>query len=223
MNWERQTELGETNKHYLAFTYYLELPKESRTLNNAYDKYYQEIGKGKKATKAPETWRTWFNTFMWEDRANARDLYEKQRKSEMLSRVREDFRVASLEDYENSVSTWRKTLRALDNKLNRNLDNAKYDPKADIYAMERLAKAREALDIFGRRQLELPTIISEDRMTQAEDKPFVIEWKEAENKMPQAEVEEMVNMIMAKRRLQIAENTEIQSDSSEQKIKRISS
>jgi hypothetical protein len=202
--WDQQE--GEPTKAFKYFTYYfLELNEKERTLKNAYKRYLDSQGLVK-AVRPPKFWYEAFHVWDWTGRAEAYHLYkvseERDSRDRELRVIKETFKLDSLKDYHKAVNVWRKQLDALDVQMNEEISLAKankrtYSPKGVIYAFEKMVVAREKLDVFARRQLNLPTIITDENADDS-DNTFALTWNEP--KLPsESEIEEQIQEIIRKR------------------------
>lgn len=202
--WDQQED--EPTKAYKYFLYYfLELPAHERTVKNAYRKYLDVQGTPRNS-RPPKFWLDAFHVWKWQERAEAYDLYRKTEERDSRDRelkvIKETFKLDSLKDYHKAVGVWRKQIDALDTQINEEMEAAKaanktYSPKNVVYPFEKLVNAREKLDIFARRQLNLPTIITEENADDS-DETFELTWKEP-NTPSQSEIEKQIERIIQER------------------------
>lgn len=73
--WDRQP--GESSKAYMAFTYYLKLDPEDRTVREGMERYNISIGKKPQNRETSGSFNTymWSTKFRWEERASAYDSF----------------------------------------------------------------------------------------------------------------------------------------------------
>lgn len=198
--WEKQE--YESEHAYSAFSnYFLQLPAANRTVTEAWRNYLRVNGRKNDRAPASSTWKRWsrgetvkdgktlkLNVPTWHERANAYDEYENKKHFSFMEEARLDIMEDEYRDYQKQLNVWTDIVDKLQQRIDFETKRAEeksvaFDPRDFVRPLGELVKQRDTISILGRRARGMPTVISEDRLRNADDeKPLEIVWKEPEYK-----------------------------------------
>lgn len=193
--WERQEWEGAASFRNFE-KYYLTQP-HPRSLPKAYHNYLMtEKGRDEKDAKSrhvPGTWLQWSRGqnyknetvgATWKERAELYDTHVFEIRKQVENEYKSVLTTRELKDYEKELDIWDNLADGLEAKIDADMKKAEdnfavFDPRPFIRPMSELVKLRDDITKLGRRALNMPMEIREDRLANAkENEPFEMIWSE---------------------------------------------
>lgn len=192
----------ESNDLYNRFVDYY-LMQEKRTLLDSYNLYASDNNLPIATKTVPKAYRNIYYKYRWAERAKA---YDKKAFSK-YNPNQKAYIEQTISDVNSSIKTWRTLLKSIDELASENsLLPSINASKTLVYTYEKLAKARESLDITARRTLNLPTMINSEAIdVPEEDTDTKIEWNEVVTKEETEEAKQYIDQLLEdrKKRLEV--------------------